>query len=70
MTEYTSTKAGFQRAMDWSLSGPISDAKSYVEATSTPSFYHILNGEKIECNKYLKAIEDWRGRCSQSKPNV
>lgn len=70
MAEYTSTKSGFQKAMEWSLTGPPSDTKAYAEATVTPKFYHVMNGERLEYDAYVKGIEEWRGKISHYKPKV
>jgi len=58
MTEYTSTLAGFQRAMKWSLTGPPEDSKLYAEATTTPAFYHIMNNRRLSYDVYVKGIEE------------
>ncbi|KAI0397103.1 hypothetical protein F5Y17DRAFT_455494 [Xylariaceae sp. FL0594] len=60
MSEYASTLEGFQKAMEWSLTGPASEAKDYAEATSTPSFYHVMNGhhENSNTNKLLPIYND------------
>jgi hypothetical protein len=70
MSEYTSTKSGFQKAMQWSLTGPPSDTKAYVEATVIPTFYQVMNGERLEYDAYVKGIEEWRGKISEYKPVV
>lgn len=70
MSEYTSTIEGFQRAMQWSLSGAPEEAKDYVEATTTPDFYHVFNGRRIEGKPYLDGIAEWRGKSTDYKPLV
>lgn len=70
MSEYTSTIEGFQRAMKWSLTGPPQEAKAYVEALSTPTFYQIMNGQCLSYDVYLKGIEEWRGKISDYHPVV
>ncbi|KAH3911493.1 hypothetical protein HBH56_135580 [Parastagonospora nodorum] len=70
MSEYTSTKSGFQKAMEWSLTGPPSQTKAYAEATVVPTFYHVMNGERLEYDAYVKGIEEWRGKISEYKPVV
>lgn len=70
MSEYTSTRAGFQRAMEWSLTGPPNEAKPYVEALSTPDFYHIMNGQRLSYDVYVKGIEEWRVKVSNYEPMV
>lgn len=70
MSEYTSTIEGFQRAMKWSLTGPPEEAKAYVEALSTPQFYHLMNGQRLSYDVYLKGIEEWRGKISHYEPIV
>ncbi len=68
MSEYTSTREGFQRAMEWSLTGRPEDTQLYAEGTSTPTFYHILNGQRISYDEYVKSITKWRGKVSAYKP--
>ncbi|KAG6358764.1 hypothetical protein INS49_012283 [Diaporthe citri] len=68
MSEYTSTRAGFQRAMEWSLTGPPNEAKLFVEAISTPGFYQILNGQLLSYDAYIKHIEEMRTKVGDYKP--
>ncbi|KAI1386601.1 uncharacterized protein F4822DRAFT_431471 [Hypoxylon trugodes] len=70
MSEYTSTREGFQRAMEWSLQGNPEEAKSYAEATSLPTFYHQMNGRRLAYDDYVKGIVEWRGKVSEYKPVV
>jgi hypothetical protein len=70
MSEYTSTRDGFQRAMQWSLTGPPEETKAYTEATTLPTFYHIMNGHKLDYDAYVKGIQEWRAKISEYKPNV
>jgi hypothetical protein len=70
MSEYTSNREGFQRAMQWSLTGPPEEAKVFAEATSTPTFYQIMNGQRISYDDYVKGIAEWRGKTSDYKPLV
>lgn len=70
MSEYTSTFEGFQRAMKWSLTGPPGETKKYVEATATPTFYHLVNGTHVAYDAYVKGIEEWRGKVSHYEPVV
>jgi hypothetical protein len=70
MSEYTATKPGFQKAMEWSLTGPPAETKAYVEATVLPTFCHVMNGERLEYDAYVKGIEEWRGKISHYKPKV
>jgi hypothetical protein len=70
MSEYTSTYEGFQRAMEWSLTGPPEGAKAYTEATALPTFCHYMNGEKFDYDAYIQGLAEWRGKCSEYKPKV
>ncbi|KAI1781441.1 hypothetical protein F4818DRAFT_37935 [Hypoxylon cercidicola] len=70
MSEYSSSREGFQRAMEWSLIGSPDDAKSYATATSMPTFYHIMNGKRLDYDDYVKDIVEWRGKVSDYKPVV
>jgi hypothetical protein len=70
MSEYTSTHAGYQKAMEWSLTGPPEGAKDYAEGTVLPTFYHIMNGHKIEYDAYVKGIAEWRSKVSEYKPKL
>ncbi|CAH0004443.1 unnamed protein product [Clonostachys byssicola] len=70
MTEYTSTREGFQRAMEWSLSGDPNEAKAYAEALSTPNFYQVMNGKRLAFDTYVEDIAQWRAKVSEYKPVV
>jgi hypothetical protein len=70
MSEYTSTLEGFQRAMEWSLTGNPEDSKLYAESTSTPTFYHIMNGQHLAYDNFVKGIVEWRAKISYYKPVV
>jgi hypothetical protein len=54
--------------MKESLTGPPEEAKAYAEATSVPTFYHIMNGQRIEYPEYVKLIEEWRAKSTEYKP--
>ncbi|KAK7033209.1 hypothetical protein R3P38DRAFT_2921357, partial [Favolaschia claudopus] len=70
MSEYTSTREGFQRAMKWSLTGPPEETKKYAEAVSMPGFYQIMNNERFEYDTHVKTIEEWRGKVSDYEPII
>ncbi|CAG9954681.1 unnamed protein product [Clonostachys rosea f. rosea IK726] len=70
MSEYTSTREGFQRAMEWSLSGDPNEAKAYAEALSTPNFYQVMNGKRLAFDTYVEDIAQWRAKASEYKPVV
>ncbi|KAF7527304.1 hypothetical protein G7054_g10533 [Neopestalotiopsis clavispora] len=70
MSEYTSTREGFQRAMEWSLTGPPKEANQYAEGTSLPTFYHVMNNQRLEYDVYLQGLVEWRGKVSEYKPVV
>lgn len=70
MSEYTSTLEGFQRAMEWSLTGPPEESHRYAETTSTPAFYHVMNGQRSSFDTYVKGIEEWRAKVGEYKPVV
>lgn len=70
MSEYTSTREGFQRAMEWSLTGPPEDSHLYAESTGLPTFYQIMNGQHIAYDDFVKHIVEWRGKISEYKPVV
>ena len=70
MSEYTSTRHGFERAMKWSLTGPPKDAKLYAESTAVPTFYHVMNGQRIAYDAYVEGIATWRAKISDYKPSV
>lgn len=70
MAEYTSTREGFQRAMEWSLTGPPEESKAYAEATVLPTFYHMMNGQKLDYDVYIKGIQEWRAKISDYNPKV
>lgn len=68
MSEYTSTREGFLRAMEWSLTGRPEDTARYVEDTVLPTFYQVMNGQRMAYDDYVKAITEWRGQVSDYKP--
>lgn len=70
MSEYTSTREGFQRAMEWSLIGPPEEAKLYVEGTTLPTFHHIFNGQRLGYDAYVESLVEWRAKISDYKPVV
>ncbi|KAM0549189.1 hypothetical protein ACHAPJ_009498 [Fusarium lateritium] len=70
MSEYTSTREGFQRAMEWSLTGPPGDAKTYAEATTVPTFYHLFNNQRLDYDDYVDSLSQWRQKISDYKPKV
>lgn len=70
MSEYTSTLEGFQRAMKWSLTGPPGESKAYAEATSLPTFYHVMNGQRSEFDTFVNGIDEWRAKISDYEPVV
>jgi hypothetical protein len=70
MSKYTSTLEGFQRAMKWSLTGPPEESKLYAQATTTPTFYHIMNGQRLSYDTYVKSIEEWRAKIGDYEPVV
>ncbi|KAL6715590.1 hypothetical protein ACLMJK_006551 [Lecanora helva] len=70
MTEYTSTRQSFERAMKWSLTGPAQEAKLYADGTAVATFYHVVNGERIADDAYVEGIATWRSRISDYKPMV
>lgn len=70
MAEYTSTKEGFQRAMEESLGGTPENAHEYAEATSMPGFYHLFNGNKLEWDAFIGGLKMWRGKIAEYNPIV
>ena len=70
MSEYTSTREGFQRAMKWSLTGPPEEAVKYAEATVIPTFYQVNNGKRIPYDDYVKHIAELRGKVSNYEPKL
>ncbi len=70
MSEYTSTRDGFQRAMEESLNGRPEDAHQYAKRLSTPTFYQVMNGQHLSIDTYIEGIAEWRGKVSEYKPVV
>lgn len=68
--EYTSTREGFQRNMKWSLTGPPEDTKLWAESTATPSFYHVMNGQHLAYDDWVKGVAEWRGKISDYEPRM
>lgn len=56
--------------MEWSLTGPPEEAKLYVEGTTTPTFYHIMNGQRLKYDDYVNGLVEWRAKVSDYKPIV
>lgn len=56
--------------MKSSLTGPAEKAKEYVEATATPSFYIVLNGQRKEYDAYLEMIAEMRAKITDYEPVV
>ena len=56
--------------MNLSLTGPPEEAKQFVEATAIPSFYHVMNGQHIAYDDYVKAIATKRAEIGDYKPNL
>ena len=70
MSQYTSTREGFERAMEWSLTGPPEEAKLYAEGTAMPTFYHVMNGQHTAYDAYVEGVATWRAKISDYKPSV
>jgi hypothetical protein len=70
MSEYTSTLAGFQRLMTWSLTGAPSETQSYAAATVLPTFYQIMNGKRLEYDAWFKSLQEWRGKVAEYEPKM
>ncbi|KAJ7868341.1 hypothetical protein B0H14DRAFT_3441263 [Mycena olivaceomarginata] len=58
MSEYTLSREGFQHS------------KLYAEATTTSSFYQVMNGQRLSYDVYVKGIEEWRVKVSDYDPVV
>ena len=56
--------------MEASLTGRPEDTDRYVEATSTPAFYQVMNGRRVDYDAYARGIAEWRGKISEYKPTV
>lgn len=70
MSEYTSTREGWQRTVEGMLIGPPSEAKHYVESIAVPSFYSTKDGVRLEYDAYISGIEKWRHKVTNWKPVV
>ena len=70
MSEYTSTKEGFQKAMEISLNGKPEDAQKYTDATSTETFYHLFNGKREDREHFTRGVAEWRGKITDYVPVV
>ena len=62
MPGLTSTKTDFQKSMQDCLDGPAEGAQSWADANTTPDFYHIFNGRRLEREPYVAGIAEWRGK--------
>jgi hypothetical protein len=56
--------------MKWALTGPPEDSKLYAEATTTPNFYQVMNGQHLAYDVYIKGIVEWRAKISDYEPKV
>jgi hypothetical protein len=56
--------------MKWSLTGPSEESKLYAEVTATPTFYHIMNGQRLSYDTFVKSIEEWRAKIGDYEPVV
>ncbi|KAI0456595.1 hypothetical protein F5B21DRAFT_502203 [Xylaria acuta] len=70
MSEYTSTLEGFQRSMEWGLTGPPEESYLYAESTTMPTFYQIINGQRLAYDAFVKHVMEWRVRVSEFRPVV
>ncbi|KAI0169933.1 hypothetical protein GGR52DRAFT_573982 [Hypoxylon sp. FL1284] len=70
MSEFTSTREGFQRAMELSLTGSPQDSLAYAEMVQTPTYYHIMNGNRLDYDDSVKEVAEWRGKGAEYKPVV
>ena len=72
MTEYDfSTRAGFQLAMKNALTTTSpSETKAYAAATVTPTFYHTINGKRVEYDEWFASLESWRDKITDYDPVV
>ncbi|KAI2615395.1 hypothetical protein GGR54DRAFT_642417 [Hypoxylon sp. NC1633] len=70
MSEFTSTREGFQRAMELSLTGSPDDSAAYAESIQTPTYYHIMNGSHLDYAESVKEIAEWRGKGAEYKPVI
>ncbi|KAH7325640.1 hypothetical protein B0I35DRAFT_405004 [Stachybotrys elegans] len=70
MSEYTSTREGFQAALEMVLAGPPEHARGCVEKVFTPRFYQIFNGERKDMNEYVDGITEMRRKTSNLKVKV
>ncbi|KAK8061594.1 hypothetical protein PG994_007960 [Apiospora phragmitis] len=56
--------------MELSLTGRPEDTAQYAEGTSLPTFYQVMNGQRIVYDDDVKHIAEWRGKVSEYKPVV
>ena len=70
MSEFTSTREGFQRAMERSLKGSPEETKAYVESILLPNFHHIMNYNRLDYDAYVDNIIDWRRKVTEYTPVV
>lgn len=72
MSEYTSSIEGFQKAMEWTLNGPATseDVQAYVNSTTAPGFYQVLNNKRFERDEHSAHIKEMREKVDGFKPKV
>ena len=64
MSEYTSTREGFQRSMKASLSSSPEETQQYADTTVMPTFYHVMNGKHLDYDAWLNGITAWKSKIS------
>lgn len=70
MSKYTSTREGFQEALNWSLNGPPEEARLYAEAITVPTFHEVLNGKELSYDDFVKGLAEWRKTITDYKATL
>lgn len=69
MAEYTSSREGYERTMLRGLADT-EDVRTYLEATTTPSFHHTMNGVYREGEACVENLRHWRTKAADFKLKV
>jgi len=64
------TAEGFEKASVESTTGPVGQAKAFVEAMYTPDATITFNGDKMTIEQYIAFLEECRGRTTASECTV
>ncbi|KAI1387217.1 uncharacterized protein F4822DRAFT_429973 [Hypoxylon trugodes] len=56
--------------MEWSLTGSLEDSAAYAESVQTPTYYNVMNGNRLDYGGSVKEIAERHGKGAEHKPVV